>query len=54
MNMNNGDTFRAKVRLVAVANFDYEVRRGDPKFKLSNVPPQAIRAMINLVAQNPQ
>ena len=53
VDLNDGDTFRAKVRLVACGNFDWDVRRGDPKFKSSNVPPEAIRAIISLVAQNP-
>ena len=53
LGLNAGDTFRAKVRLVACGNFDWDVGRGDPKFKSSNVPPEAIRAIISLVAQNP-
>ena len=53
--MSDGDTFRAKVRLVACGNFAWDVKRGDPKFKSSNVPPEAIRAIIiSLIAQNPQ
>ena len=51
--LEDGDTYRAKVRLVACGNYDYDVRRGDRKFKSSNVPPEAIRAIVSLVAQNP-
>ena len=53
VDLNDSDTFRAKVRLVACGKFDWDGRRGGPKFKSSNVPPEAIRAIISLVAQNP-
>ena len=51
--LDDRETYRAKVRLVACGNYDYDIRRGDPKFKSSNVPPEAIRAIISLVAQKP-
>ena len=45
--------FGLKCDWLHAVTFDWDVRRGDPKFKSSNVPPEAIRAIISLVAQNP-
>ena len=54
VNLNDENTYRSKVRLVACGNYDYDIKRGDPKFRSSNVPPEAIRAIISLIAQNPK